>query len=111
MFLGYSRSTMSFEEIRKKITPILKARGAEYAAIFGSAARGDLKPDSDVDVLVRFQNDISLLDHIGISYELGDTIGQKVDLITENSLNKHVAQNVKKDLKVLYGQGQRQDLL
>ena len=102
---------MSFEEIRNKITPILKSRGAEYAAIFGSAARGDLKPDSDVDVLVRFRDDISLLDHIGIAYELGDTVGQKVDLITEDSLNKHVAENIRKDLKVLYGKGQRQDLL
>jgi len=102
---------MSFEEISKKITPILKACGAEYAAVFGSAARGEAKPDSDVDILVRFQNDISLLDHIGVAYELGDTIGQKVDLITEQSLNKHVAENVKKDLKVIYGQGQRPDLL
>ncbi|MDP3994024.1 MAG: nucleotidyltransferase family protein [bacterium] len=102
---------MSFEEIRKKITPILKNRGAEYAAVFGSAARGEAKPGSDVDVLVRFGGDISLLDHIGIAYELGDTIGRNVDLITEQSLSKHVAPNVKKDLKVLYGTGQRQDLL
>lgn len=102
---------MSFEEICNKISTILKARGAEYVAIFGSAAREEAKPNSDVDVLARFRNDISLLDHIGIAYELGDAIGQKVDLITERSLNKHVAHNVKKDLRVLYGQGQRQDLL
>ena len=102
---------MSFKEISNKITPILKNRGVEYAALFGSAARGEATRDSDVDVLVRFGDDISLLDHIGIAYELGDTIGQKVDLITEESLNKHVAPNVKKDLKVLYGKGQRSDLL
>ena len=102
---------MDFKDIHNKITPILKTRGAEYAAIFGSTARGKTKPGSDVDVLVRFRDDISLLDHIGIAYELEDAIGRKVDLITEQSLNRQVAPNVKKDLKVLYGQGQRSDLL
>jgi hypothetical protein len=80
-------------------------------AVFGSVARGEAKPNSDVDVLVRFSKDISLLDHIGIAYELEDAIGQKVDLITERSLKKYVVPNVKKDLRVFYGQGQRQDLL
>lgn len=102
---------MSQEEIRNKITSILKSRGAEYVAVFGSVARNEARPDSDIDVLVRFNQDISLLDHIGIAYELEDAIGQKVDLITERSLSKFVIPNVKKDLKVLYGQGQRQDLL
>ena len=101
---------MTFEEIQKKISPLLRAHGAEYAAIFGSAARGEERLDSDLDVLARFKNDISLLDHIGIAYELEDALGKKVDLITERSLSKHVASNVKKDLKVLYGHGSRPDL-
>ncbi|PIQ78316.1 MAG: hypothetical protein CO042_03275 [Parcubacteria group bacterium CG_4_9_14_0_2_um_filter_41_8] len=102
---------MDFKEINNKITPILKTRGAEYAAIFGSTARGNTNPDSDVDILVRFRDDISLLDHIGIAYELEDAVGHKVDLITEQSLNSYVAPNVKKDLRVLYGEGKRSDLL
>lgn len=101
---------MSTEEIRNKITTILKNHGAEYVAIFGSVARGEFHPGSDVDVLVRFGRDISLLDHIGIAYELEDAIGQKVDLITERSLSEHVVPNVKKDLQVLYGRVQRPDL-
>lgn len=101
---------MGLEEIRKKIMPILKARGAEYVAVFGSAARGETKRSSDIDILVRFKKDISLLDHIGIAYELSDKIGRKVDLITEDSLSKHIVLNVKKDLRVLYGKGRRSDL-
>lgn len=101
---------MKLEEIRNKITPILKTHGAEYVAVFGSVARGETRSDSDVDILVRFNKDISLLDHIGIAYELEDAIGHKVDLITERSLSKYLVPTVKQDLKILYGQGQRSDL-
>jgi len=102
---------MTTKEIRNKITAMLKAHGAEYVAIFGSLARGQTRPDSDIDILVRFEKDISLLDHIGIAQELEDMLQHKVDLITERSLSKYVVPNVKKDLMVLYGQGQRPDLL
>ncbi len=102
---------MGIEKIRNTITSILKARGAEYVAVFGSLARGEARPNSDVDVLVRFNKDISLLDHIGIAYELEDAIGRKVDLVTERSLSKYAVPSVKNDLLVLYGQGKRPDLL
>jgi hypothetical protein len=102
---------MSIEEIRDKIGDILKNHGAEYVAVFGSVARGEARADSDIDILVRFNKDISLLEHIGMAQELEDTLKQKVDLITERSLSDYVAPNVKKDLKVLYGQVQRSDLL
>jgi|SRR3989344_710760 len=102
---------MSTEEIREKIGYILKNHGAEYVAVFGSVARGEARPDSDVDILVRFNRDISLLEHIGMAQELEDTLQQKVDLITERSLSEHAAPNVKKDLEILYGQVQRPDLL
>jgi hypothetical protein len=98
------------QQISSIITSILKAHGAEYVAIFGSAARGEAKKDSDIDILVRFSQDISLLDHIGFAQELEDILGRKVDLITERSLSKYVIPNVRKDLKVLYGQGQRPGL-
>ncbi len=101
---------MTIQEISSIITPILRGYGAEYVAVFGSAARGEATKDSDIDILVRFNRDISLLDHIGFAQELGDILGQKVDLITERSLSKYVVPSVKKDLKVLYGQSQRPGL-
>ncbi|OGE74032.1 MAG: hypothetical protein A3I07_01150 [Candidatus Doudnabacteria bacterium RIFCSPLOWO2_02_FULL_42_9] len=101
---------MTIQEISNKIIPVLKANGVEYAAVFGSMARGKVKPESDVDILVRFSKDISLLDHIGIAQKLEDTLQRKVDLISEHSLSKYVVPNVKKDLAVIYGQSQRPDL-
>jgi predicted nucleotidyltransferase len=102
---------MSMEELKHKIIPILRANNVEYAAVFGSVARGDAGPNSDVDILVRFGKDISLLDHIGVAYELQDSLGKKVDLVTERSLSKYLAPVIKKDLQILYGQTARSDLL
>lgn len=101
---------MTIEELQTKVAPILRESGVEYAAVFGSTARGLARPDSDIDILVRFDRDVSLLDHIGLAQTLEDLLRQKVDLITEQSLSKYAAPNVKKDLKVLYGNGRRQDL-
>ncbi len=102
---------MTLAEMKEKILPVLKRSGVEYAGVFGSVARGETSSESDIDILVRFNRDISLLDHIGVAQELEDMLGQKVDLITERSLSKYVVPNVKKDIKILYGQGQRSDLL
>lgn len=101
---------MTIEELQAKVAPVLRASGVEYAAVFGSTARGLMRPESDIDILVRFNRDVSLLEHIGVAQNLEDLLQQKVDLITERSLSRYAAPNVKRDLKVLYGNGQRQDL-
>ncbi len=102
---------MEIKEVSNTIRPLLKNHGAEYVAIFGSLARGEASADSDIDILVRFHHDISLLDHIGVAQELEDRLGRRVDLITENSLSRYIAPSIKKDLKVVYGHVQRPDLL
>ena len=81
------------------IAKVLRARGAVEASLFGSVARGNDRPDSDVDVLVRFDRNrkTSLFDLVSIQNELEEKIGRKVDLITK--LNKYVEPYVKVDLK------------
>ncbi len=92
--------------IEKKIIPILKRNDVEFAAIFGSRARGEGRPDSDLDIIVRFGKPKSLWDLIGVEQEIEDSLGIKVDLGTEGSLHPLVQPNVEKDLKVIYGQRQ-----
>lgn len=101
---------MTIAEVTKKATPILRANGVEFAAVFGSVARGEAGSDSDVDFLVRFNRDISLIDHIGAAYALQDALGCRVDLVIERSLLDDVVPQVKKDLTVLYGRAARSDL-
>ena len=51
---------MMIEEIKERIIPILGRSGIKKAAIFGSLAKGEVKPDSDVDILVEIKSDMSL---------------------------------------------------
>lgn len=57
-------------------------------SVFGSVARADFRPDSDVDVLVSFEADAgwSLLDVVAIQEELAALVGRPVDLIEEAAL-------------------------
>lgn len=81
---------------------ILLNNGVEFAGIFGSRARGDNKPDSDLDVLVRFKkDDVSLLKFIHLENTLSDTLGIKVDLVTEEALSPYIRDSVLSSLKVI----------
>ena len=74
-----------------------------YLGVFGSAARGEMNDKSDVDLLVRFEDDveIGLFGLVKIEQELENQIGRGVDLVTK--LNKYVEPYVKKDLVTVYG--------
>lgn len=98
------------QQISSIITPILQANHVEYAALFGSVSRGEATKNSDIDILIRYSETPGLFDHIGLMQELGDRLSAKVDLVTEQSLNKLLVPFIKKDLKTLYGETQRPDL-
>ena len=80
--------------------PVLKAW------LFGSYARGEQTPDSDVDILVVFDEEngrkVSLLRHIGIALGLEDLLGKKVDLITEGTLLPFAKETADKDKVLIY---------
>ncbi len=95
-------STEMIETIREyfKTQPVLKAW------IFGSYARGEETADSDVDILVSFDQTsgkgVSLLKHISIALGLEDLINKKVDLITEGTLYPFVKETADKDKILIY---------
>ena len=76
--------------------PTLKAVGVVPLSLFGSTARGDRRPDSDVDLLAAFDRTrrISLLDVAGIEIQLSELLGQPVDLIEEGTLKPRVRRTV-----------------
>lgn len=99
-------SPLTLEEIKKRVAPILKKNDVEFAGIFGSYARGDARPDSDLDLLIRYKPDTSksLFDLVGLQRILAEALGVKVDLGVEGSIDELVKPNVEKDIQVLYGQ-------
>ena len=93
---------LSTSEIALRLRPLMERYGVQFAGVFGSQARGEAKPTSDIDLLVRFTAPKSLLDLVAIENAMSETVGRKVDLITERSLHPYLKQSVLRDLKVVY---------
>ena len=83
-----------------KTQPVLKAW------LFGSYARGEQHPDSDVDILVVFDQEtgkgVSLLKHIGIALDLEDLLGKKIDLVTDGTLLPFIHESAESDKILIY---------
>jgi len=77
----------NLENIRRRIVPILRENGVIKAGLFGSCARGEIKKNSDIDILIKFKGSKSLLDLIALEQELEEKIGKKFDVLTYKSLH------------------------
>ena len=73
-------------EKREEILRIAARHGASNVRVFGSAARGEAGPGSDLDVLVALEEGRSLLDQVGLKLELEDLLGCPVDVVVEDGL-------------------------
>jgi predicted nucleotidyltransferase len=72
-------------------------------AVFGSAARGELRPDSDIDILVDFLPEADLgWEFFRLEEELSQLFGRRVDLGTKRSLKPWVRANALRDARVIY---------
>jgi uncharacterized protein len=78
----------------------LKEAGIVRLSVFGSTARGDARPDSDVDLLAAFDDtrSLSLLDVIHIENQIADLLGCKVDLAEEGRLQPYVQKHVEAEV-------------
>ncbi len=91
------------QTIKSKILPILHKHDIKRAGIFGSMARGNVTPDSDVDILVELGTPISLLDFVGIKLELEDILEKKVDLVEYQALKDGLKENILNEEIRIYG--------
>jgi predicted nucleotidyltransferase len=89
----------------KSLEPLFVAGGVSYAGLFGSFARGEANEGSDVDILVRLEKPMSLLQLIRFERELSEKAGRDIDLVTENSLNPLIRSEVLRDIKTIYEKG------
>ncbi|GIW05285.1 MAG: hypothetical protein KatS3mg060_0090 [Dehalococcoidia bacterium] len=69
-----------------------RAHGVEWLAIFGSVARDEAGPESDIDVLVRFAQPVGLFAFLRLQRRLEEVLGCRVDLVTEQALREPVRQ-------------------
>jgi predicted nucleotidyltransferase len=79
---------------RNEIIRIADHYGAHDVRLFGSVARAESSPASDVDVLVRMDSNRSLLDRIALIHELEDLLHCKVDVVNDRALDPLIRENV-----------------
>jgi len=78
------------EEIRKRYK-------AEIKGIFGSYVRGEEREDSDIDILVDFEEGADLFHFVGLSLFLEEVLKHKVDLVPQNALREEIKADVLKE--------------
>lgn len=85
----------------KRCEPALRARGVSALSLFGSIARGDDTPESDVDVLIDVAPEarprFSLIDHAGVMNLLEDALGRKTDVAVRSGLRPRTRANIEPD--------------
>lgn len=81
-------------ETKKRIIAIAQDHGAYNVRIFGSVARGEDNPDSDLDLLVDIELGRSLLDRIALKQELEDFLGCQVDVVKSQNLPTLIREKV-----------------
>ena len=84
---------ITLEELRR----ILRQHGVIKASIFGSYARGDAKPGSDLDLLVDYADGISLFDHLELKDILVKSSGKQVDLLSSRAVSRHFKPYIERD--------------
>jgi uncharacterized protein len=85
--------------IRESQLPI-RALGVKRVGLFGSFARGEQRADSDVDLLVEFEQGQRTFDHfIQLSFLLEELLGRRVELVTPESLSPHIGPHILREVE------------
>lgn len=95
---------MEKAKINEIIISYLKDNDAKCISIFGSYARGEEGPSSDIDIIVSFSSKKSLLDLIRLERELSEKLNRKIDLLTEKSISPYLIDSIKEEMVTIYNQ-------
>lgn len=84
----------------KQAEPALRARGIRRAAVFGSVARGDDRPDSDIDILVEFEPaaEGTIYDYVRLKEYVAGLFDGPVDVIDRAALKPHLRAPAARDV-------------
>ena len=92
---------IDIEHIKESVLPILIQHGVGKAALFGSAATDQMEPESDIDLLVRIDRDISLLEFVGLKLELEGALNRKVDLVEYETIKPQLKDRIINQQRVI----------
>jgi len=93
------KSVREIEKILKIFKNDIKQNyKAEIVGIFGSFVRGEQKQDSDVDILVRFHKDATLLDFMGLSMFLQEKLDIDVDIVPQDTIREELREGIMEEV-------------
>ena len=95
---------MTTQAMTQAIAEYFKTQPVLKAWLFGSFARGEETPSSDVDILVQFDHrqPIGLLRYAGMWREIEELIGRKVDLVEDGTLMPFAVESANRDKQLIY---------
>ena len=89
-------------QLRMLLPDLQERYGVRSMGIFGSYVRGQQAPDSDLDLLVEFDDrPLSLFDFVRLENELGDALNIKVDLVERRALKPHIGRRILAEVVVI----------
>lgn len=88
---------MDIQTIRQKSTPLFQQYRVRKAALFGSIARGEDRPDSDIDILVEMPEASGLFDLLALQTDLEELFSRSVDLVEYNAIRERLKPYILQD--------------
>ena len=86
----------------EKLIDICRINDIEFLGLFGSFSRGEATISSDVDLIARFSKRKGLLDIVRIEREMSESLGKRVDLLTEAAISPYLIDQIKKETAIIY---------
>jgi len=95
---------ISLDEIRKRLTPVFVEFNLEKVAVFGSCARGEIKAESDIDILISSKQPFDLDTYGELEEALEKAAGRKIDIVFFNYINPYMKDTILKEAVNIYEQ-------
>ena len=90
---------------RDRLKQLCREFGVERLRVFGSAARGDERPESDVDLIADFRDAKGFFELVDLEDRLSEVFGRPVDLLTEGGISPHMRDAILANAAVLFDEG------
>ncbi|GAB6392589.1 MAG: putative nucleotidyltransferases [Treponematales bacterium] len=93
----------TLDEIKSRLAPAAKRYGVAKAYLFGSYARGEARPESDIDICIEEGRPLSLFDLSGLYLDLEEALAHKIDVVAAADITGSFKENIEKERVLVYG--------
>lgn len=96
------KDVFGLTDIKEAVLPFCSQYPIKWLGLFGSYARGEADEESDIDLVIEFERNISLMKVLGLKVRLEEVLRRTVDLVQFNQVDADIKEAIEKDKVVLY---------